>query len=202
MARIILLTGFEPFGGERINPSWEVAARLDGRSFGDSKVEAVRLPVNCRGAADLIVKAIESKKPAAVISLGQAGGRVALALEKVALNLADERRDRENQGGLDSKSVVADGPAAYFSRLPLKPILRSLQSRHVPAMISLSAGVYVCNSVMYAGLHALRRRPQVPAGFIHLPFENRQTTRRPAASMSLDLMIAGVEASLEVIAKL
>lgn len=202
MARIILLTGFEPFGGEKTNPSWEVASSLDGVEIGGANVEAIRLPVNCRRASQRIVEAIARVRPVAMVGLGQAGGRAALSLEKVALNLADENRKRENFGGLKGKPVAPGGPDAYFSRLPLAAILRALKSRGIPAELSLSAGVYVCNTAMYAALHALRGRGRVPAGFIHLPYEARQAARhRSVASMSLDLMASGVETALKVIAR-
>lgn len=200
MSRRILLTAFEPFGGERLNPSWEVAQRIDGRVIGGASVKAVLLPVHCARAAEAVVAAIGELKPVAMVGLGQAAGRFGLSLEKVALNLADERPIPEIESGLNSHPIVPDGPDAYFTRLPLKPILTALRNREVPAATSLSAGVYVCNTVMYAALHALRRRPRLPAGFIHLPYVNGQATRRAAPSMSLDLMVAGIEIALEVIA--
>ncbi|MGO9265541.1 MAG: pyroglutamyl-peptidase I [Candidatus Binataceae bacterium] len=200
MSRPILLTAFEPFGGERLNPSWEVAQRLDGRRIGGASVKAVRLPVHCARAAAAVTATIAELNPVAVLGLGQAAGRFGLSLEQVALNLADERPVPEIESGLNGKPVVVDGPDAYFTRLPLKPIIEALRKREVPAATSLSAGVYVCNTVMYATLHALRRRPRLPAGFIHLPYANGQATRRAAASMSLDLMVIGIETSLEVIA--
>jgi pyroglutamyl-peptidase len=200
MRRPILLTGFEPFGGERINPSWEVAQRLDGRRFSNATVDALRLPVHCARATKEITDAIARMKPVAVVGLGQAGGRFGLSLEQVALNLADEHPVAEFESGLSGKSVIARGPDAYFSRLPLKRILTALRDRDVPAASSLTAGVYVCNTVMYAALHALRRRPRVPCGLIHLPYVNSQATKRSAASLSLDLMVTGIETVLEIIA--
>jgi pyroglutamyl-peptidase len=200
MARVILLTGFEAFGGERVNPSWQVAEKLDGRKFGNATVRAIRLPVNCQRAASEVVESITRLRPAAVLGLGLAGGRFGLSLERVALNLADEHPVREVDGGLDSIPVVPGGPVAYLTRLPLKTITDELRAHHVPVATSLSAGVYVCNAMLYATLHALRRRPSVPAGFIHLPYEASQAVRRAAASMSLDLMAIGVELALGVIA--
>jgi pyroglutamyl-peptidase len=197
--RLILLTGFAPFGGEKTNPSWEVARALDGRNFGVATVRAQRLPVNCRQAADAIAQVIDQMRPAAVLGLGQAGGRPLLSLEQVAINLFDPRRSHENDGGLGGHPVIAGGPDAYFSRLPLKAILLRLRRHGVPAGLSLSAGVYACNAVMYAALHALRHRPSVPTGFIHLPYDTAQTIRRTAPSMSLELMIAGVGAALRAI---
>jgi pyroglutamyl-peptidase len=202
MARVILLTGFEPFGGERSNPSWEVASRLDGRKFNGAAIKATRLPVSCRRASQVVIASITALAPAGVVGLGQAGGRPVLSLEKIAINLADPRAARERDGGLRGTPVIQGGPDAYFTRLPLPSILRNLKRHDIPAGLSLSAGVYVCNSVMYAALHALRRRPGIPAGFIHLPYEAAQAAHhRAAASMSLATMIKGVEIALETIAR-
>src|SRR5712692_10354121 len=201
MPRLILLTGFAPFGGERSNPSWEVASRLDGREFNGAAVKSMRLPVNCRRASHAVIEAITRLTPAAVLGLGQAGGRPVLSLEQVAINLADPRADRERDGGLNGKLVIAGGPDAYFTRLPLARILRMLKRHNIPAGLSLSAGVYVCNTVMYSALHALRRRRRTPAGFIHLPYDAAQAAhRRAVASMTLETMTAGVEMTLETIA--
>ncbi len=202
MERVILLTGFGPFGGERINPSWEVAERFEGKRIGGAVVKTLKLPVHCKRAARQVMETVERIRPAAVIGLGQAGGRPALSLEKVAVNLADEHAAREAIGVANGKPVVTGGPDAYFSRLPLASILQALRRRNIPVELSLSAGVYVCNSVMYATLHALRRRPRVPAGFIHLPYEAAQAAHhRAVASMTLDLMAAGVGVVLGVVAR-
>ncbi len=202
MARTFLLTGFEPFGGERTNPSWEVASWLDGKEIGGATIHTLELPVNCKRAAKMITDAIARDKPAAVLGLGQAGGRTALSIERIAVNLADQRASREAGGGASAKPVVANGPDAYFARLPFGPMLQALGRAAIPAAMSLSAGIYVCNTIMYATLHALRQRPQVPAGFIHLPYTTAQAARHDGApSMSVDLMTAGVEIALGVIAR-
>jgi pyroglutamyl-peptidase len=201
-ARVILVTGFAPFGGERTNPSWEVASRLDGRNYNNLMVKAIQLPVNCGRASHTAIDTITRLSPAAAVGLGQAGGRPALSFEKIAINLADPSASRERDGGLRDRPVVEDGPAAYFTRLPLIAIMRVLKRHNIPAGLSLSAGVYVCNAVMYATLHALRHRRRIPAGFIHLPYETAQAVHhRAAASMSLDTMTAGVSLTLETIAK-
>jgi pyroglutamyl-peptidase len=196
---VLLLSGFEPFGGERSNPSWEVAAQLDGREVGGLVVKAVRLPVSTARAVRAIAAAIRRFRPRAVLGLGQAGGRPAISLEKVAINLAERRAGRESDGGLAGTPVVRGGADALFARLPLRAILRALERRGIPVALSLSAGAYVCNSVMYATLHTLRARPEVPAGFIHLPYAARQAVRhRQAPSMTLEMMTAAVEAAAAV----
>ena len=194
---ILLLSGFEPFGGERSNPSWEIAARLEGKSIAGVSVKAIRLPVAHARAARTIVSAIRRWRPAAVIGLGQASGRPALSLERVAINLVNPRRRDEASGDGRETPVVRGGPDAYFSRLPLAAILRRLKRHQIPAAMSLSAGAYICNSVMYAALHELRRRPDLPAGFIHLPYATSQAVRhRGAPSMSLDLMERAIEIAI------
>jgi pyroglutamyl-peptidase len=201
MPQLILLTGFAPFGGERNNPSWEVASKLDGDKFNGVAVKSMRLPVNCRRASQAVIDAITQLAPVAVVGLGQAGGRPVLSLEKVAINLADPRADRERDGGLQGKPIIPGGPDAYFTRLPLAAILQTLKRHDIPAALSLSAGVYVCNTVMYSALHALRRR-RTPAGFIHLPYEAAQAAHhRAMPSMSLATMTAGVEIALATIAR-
>ena len=199
---VLLLSAFEPFGGERSNPSWEVAGQLNGREIGGLIVKAVRLPVNAPRATRSIADAIRRLKPRAVLGLGQAGGRPAISLEKVAINLVERRAARETDGGLSGIAVVRGGPDAIFARIPLRAILQALSRRRIPAALSLTAGAYVCNSVMYATLFTLRARPEVPAGFIHLPYAAGQAARhRQAPSMSLDLMTSAVTTAIETIAR-
>src|SRR6516165_9243339 len=116
MPQLILLTGFAPFGAERSNPSWNIASNLDGHSYYGVPVKSMRLPVNCDRASQSVTKAITTLSPAAVLGLGQAGGRPVLSLERVAINLADPRAEREREGGLQGKPVIAGGPDAYFAR--------------------------------------------------------------------------------------
>jgi len=199
---VLLLSGFEPFGGERSNPSWEVAALLDGREIGGLVVRAVRLPVNTPRAARAIVAAIRRLRPRAVLGLGQAGGRPAISLEKVAINLAERNAGRESDGGLTGTPVLRGGADALFARLPLRAIMQALRRRGIPAALSLSAGAYVCNAVMYTTLHALRARAEVAAGFIHLPYAARQAVRRQQMpSMTLEMMTAAVEVAIAAIAR-
>src|ERR1700730_17332568 len=197
-----LLSGFEPFGGERSNPSWEVAAQLDGREIGGLVVKGVKLPGSTPRAGRASAAAIRRFRPRAVLGLGQAGGRPAISLEKVAINLAERRAGRESDGGLSGTPVVRGGGDALFARLPLRAILRALARRGIPAALSLSAGAYVCNSVMYATLHVLRARPEAIAGFIHLPYDARQAVRhRQAPSMTLEMMTGAVAAAAAAIAR-
>ena len=198
--RTLLLTGFEPFRGERRNPSLEVARSLDGELIGDFRVKAVALPVVYGGAARRIVDLITRIRPAAVLGLGQAGGRPVITLERVAINLLDGPAPDNAGRRLLDKPVIRGGPDAYFARLPLRQILRSLERGKTPATLSLSAGSFICNAVMYAALHELRTRPAVPCGFIHLPYDTRQAMRhRNLPSMSIDLMVGAIRIAIAAI---
>jgi pyroglutamyl-peptidase len=202
MARTILLTGFAPFRGERINPSWEIARRLDGETIGGLLVKSVRMPVRCAVAARRIAIAIDRIKPRAVLGLGEAGGRPAISLEQVAINLADSTGAMAKTGDPGSSPVIRGGPDAYFARMPFSMILRALDRVDIPAVISLTAGAYACNALMYAALHHLRRRPAVAVGFIHLPYASRQMRRhRTMASMPLQMMEQAVRVSIGVIGR-
>jgi pyroglutamyl-peptidase len=189
MPPILILTGFEPFRGERINPSWEVARGFDGEVIGGLQIKSVRVPVGCAKAARRIRAAIVRYRPRAVIGLGEAGGRPAISLERIAINLADEHTALATTGDPGFTPVIRDGPDAYFSRLPLRAIIRELDRKEIPASVSLSAGAYACNALMYAALHYLRRKANIPVGFIHLPYEARQAGRhRSLPSMAIAQM--------------
>ncbi len=197
---VILLAGFEPFQGERRNPSLEVARAIDGELIGNLRVRALELPVTYGRATRRIADAIARMRPAAVLGLGQAGGRPVITLERIAVNLADGTQPDNAGRRATDKPVVRGGPDAYFARLPLRRIVRALARRRIPATPSLSAGSFMCNAVMYAALHELRRRPAVPCGFIHLPYDTRQALRHlQAPSMSPEMMIDAVRTAIGVI---
>ncbi len=201
MPPIIIVSGFAPFGGERINPSWEVAQSLDGEVIGGLKVKSVRLPVNCARAANGIAATIARYRPRAVLGLGQAQGRPALSIERIAINLFQQRGAGKLDARNEGQPVIRNGPDAYFSRLPIGAILNALARRKVPAAVSLSAGAYACNAAMYSALHATRRRPNLLVGFIHLPFDSAQSVRAPAVpSMPIALMEDAIRAAIDVIA--
>jgi pyroglutamyl-peptidase len=155
------------------------------------------VPVGCAKAARRIRAAIVRYRPRAVIGLGEAGGRPAISLERIAINLADERGALATSGDPGFTPVVRDGPDAYFSRLPLRAIVRELDRNTIPASVSLTAGAYACNALMYAALHYLRRKPAVPVGFIHLPYADRQAGRhRSLPSMMLTQMETAVRIAI------
>jgi len=191
----ILLTGFEPFGGEAINPSWEVAQRLDGPLAPGVRVVSRCLPCAFRPSIAALDEALRETRPAIVLALGLARGRAELSLERVAVNLIDARiADNSGAQPID-EPVVADGPAAYFSTLPLKPMLAGLRAAGHPAGLSYTAGSYVCNTVFYALQHALAGQG-LRSGFMHVPCLPEQAAREPAPSMALGEMIDGVRLAL------
>lgn len=191
---MILLTGFEPFGDQSVNPSWTAALRASDilRSEG-YKVEAIELPCVFGESASVLLAAVESLAPDVVLCTGLAGGRERLSLERVAINCDDARiPDNKGKRPIDEE-VVPSGPAAYFSTLPIKASLRNLQIAGIKGEISQSAGTYVCNHVFYALMHALATRGGVRGGFVHLPYLPEQVPEGSATpSMPLDAMAAGI----------
>src|SRR5258708_25360398 len=155
MPPILILTGFEPFRGERINPSWEIARGLDGDVIAGMQIKSVRVPVGCARAARRITGAIVRYRPRAVIGLGEAGGRPAISLERIAINLADERGALAKRGDPGFTPVVRGGPDAYFSRLPLRAIIRGIHRKEIPPEVSLTAGADARDAARHAPLHSL-----------------------------------------------
>lgn len=197
----ILVTGFEPFGGESRNPSTEVVERLPEQIAGAEIIKLI-LPVVRGKASSAIGQAVENFRPDAVLSIGQAGGRAAVSVERVAVNLDDYRiADNEGNQPID-EPVVPGGPDGYFCTVPVKEMVSAIQSVGIPAAQSLSAGTFVCNHVMYATGHLLATRyPNVKFGFIHIPYLPEQVTDKPGQpSMSLDVSVRAVEAAIKNIA--
>ncbi|STW08470.1 pyrrolidone-carboxylate peptidase [Klebsiella grimontii] len=161
----VLITGFEPFGGEAVNPSWEVVKRLDGAIIAGQPVVARQLPCVFGDALTALNAALDELKPVLTLAIGQAGGRVDITVERVAINV-DDARIPDNKGlqPIDVP-IVAGGPAAYFSTLPIKAIVTALRSKGIPASVSQTAGTFVCNHVMYGLLHSLRHRSGAKGGF-------------------------------------
>ena len=179
----VLLTGFDPFGGEPINPSLEVARRLHGwRCASGAVVTACELPAVFGRAIDVLAQAIERTQPRLVIALGQAASRGEISVERIAINVDDARiADNAGRQPID-EPVVAGGPAAYFSTLPIKAIVAALHARGIAAGVSQSAGTFVCNHLFYGLAHLIDTRwPAMRGGFIHLPLLPEQALRFPGA---------------------
>ncbi|MFI4970389.1 MAG: pyroglutamyl-peptidase I [Lysobacterales bacterium] len=195
----ILLTGFEPFGGERVNPSQEIVRALDGGTIAGHRVVGAILPVAFAATLPMLEDLLARHRPHLALALGQAGGRSELSLERVAINLIDARI-ADNQGSQPiDEAVVADAPGAYFSSLPLKAIEAHLRALGIPVAPSLSAGSFVCNHAFFALAHLIAtRHPHARGGFMHVPWLPEQAAHHPGQpSMALDTMIAGVRAALE-----
>jgi pyroglutamyl-peptidase len=194
----ILLTGFEPFDGETINPSQEIVRALDGEIIEGHRVTGAILPVAFAPTVTLLGALLDTHRPALAVALGQAGGRSGLSIERVAINLIDARiADNEGAQPLDER-VIDVAPGSYFSTLPVKAIAAHLCALGVPATVSLSAGSFVCNQVFFALAHRIaEHHPAMRSGFIHVPWLPEQVTGRPdQPSMSLETMIVGIRAAL------
>ncbi len=194
---VVLVTGFEPFGGETTNPSWEICTQLPGEIAG-VRVERLRVPCEFRRAIEVIAEAIERHHPTLVISLGLAGGRNRLGVERVAINV-DDARIPDNAGAQPVDDLIApNGPPAYFATLPVKAMVAAVRAAGVPVELSNSAGTYVCNHVMYGVLHYLAASGhRARAGFIHVPYSEREALdKREAPSMAIASMVKGVQAAI------
>jgi len=196
---IVLLTGFDAFDGEALNPSWDAVSRLDGEVIAGHRIVAQRLPVAFGGALDVLRAAITEFDPLLVLCVGQAGGRAQLSLERVAINLDDARiPDNAGASPVDAP-IVADGPAAYFATLPIKAMLQALRDAGIPVEISQTAGTYVCNHAFYGLMHALHARPGTRGGFIHIPYSPAQAARHPGApSLPVETVADGLRIALAV----
>ena len=196
--RSILLTGFEPFDGEDINPSQEIVRALDGEIVDGHRIVGAILPVAFAATVPMLEDLLDRYRPSLVLALGQAGGRSELSLERVAINLIDARiADNDGLQPIDA-AVIDAAPGAYFSSLPVKAITQRLRELGIPVATSLSAGSFVCNQVFYALAHLLAtRHPYARGGFVHVPWLPQQAAQHPGqSSMALQTMIDGVRAAL------
>jgi pyroglutamyl-peptidase len=195
VSRPLLVTGFEPFGGERINPSAEVARALHGRTLAGARIVGLVLPCVFDRSIDTLRVAIAQHAPQLVLALGQASGRTGFTPERVAINL-DDARIPDNAGAQPiDRPVVPRGAAARFTTLPVKAMVAALQAAGYPAEVSHSAGTFVCNHVFYGLQHALRRRRAVRSGFMHLCCLPEQAAPG-TPSLPLPSMIDGVGIAL------
>lgn len=195
--KTVLITGFEPFGGESVNPSWEVVSGLDNAIIGGFRVVARQLPCVFGESLTVLNGAIDALSPSLVLAVGQAGGRTDITVERVAINVDDARiADNQGQQPVDVP-VVADGPAAWFSTLPIKAMVMAMRNAGIPASVSQTAGTFVCNHVMYGLLHKLRDAPAVKGGFIHIPYLPQQAAQHPGApSMAAETVRRALEVAI------
>jgi pyroglutamyl-peptidase len=197
----ILLTGFEPFGGQSINPSWEVARTLQGAVVAGAQVTAAQLPCVFAQALPALQLALAQQRPDIVLALGQAEGRCDFSVERVAINVQDARiPDNAGAQPIDVP-VIAGGPAAYFSTLPIKSLVSGLKAAGFPASVSQTAGTFVCNHVFYALQHTLAGLG-VHSGFMHLPLLPEQAAQWPGPTLPswpVSLQLAGVQHALALL---
>ncbi|WP_338491086.1 pyroglutamyl-peptidase I [Erwinia aphidicola] len=196
--KTVLITGFEPFDGELLNPAWEAVSQLSDRMIGSTKVVARQLPCVFGTAIDEITRIIDELKPELVIAVGQAGGRADISVERVAINVNDARIP-DNAGAQPvDEPIEPQGPAAYFATLPVKAMVAAIREAGIPASVSQTAGTYVCNNVMYGLLHHLRRR-KTRGGFIHIPYLPEQAIKHPGVpSMSLTTVTLALEMAIGI----
>lgn len=197
--RNVLVTGFGPFGGEPINPALEAIKLLEGRIIGGCRVVTRELPVTRFEAIDAIVKHIWDADPALVLAVGQAGGRLEITPERVAINVDDYRIP--DNGGFQpvDEPIVAGGPAAYWSTLPIKAMVVAMRGAGIPASVSNSAGTFVCNHLFYGLMHQLAKAGgKIRGGFVHIPYLPEQAARIGSQpSMAVETIVKGLEVALE-----
>ena len=188
----MLITGFAPFGGADVNPSWQAVSRLPDR-IGDFELCKLEIPTVFAEAAAMVLEKAREIGADVVISVGMAGGRDAVTPERIAVNIRDARIP-DNAGNQPRGEFVApEGPAAYFATIPVERMAQAIRDREIRATVSNSAGAYVCNDVMYSLLHAFAGTA-VRCGFIHVPYIPEQGS----PSMELEQIVAALTAAIKV----
>lgn len=184
----VLLTAFEPFGGEQVNPSQLAVERLAAQEVDHVELRTAFLPVVYYAAAEALRAAVDEHEPDIVICVGQAGGRLGITPEKVAINRNDTVvPDNAGQAPID-EAIITDGPVGYFTGLPVTAIVEALQEADIPAQVSWTAGAYVCNHVFYSLMHLIEtEHTNIRGGFVHVPYVHDQVARRNDAQPSLSL---------------
>ena len=200
----ILVTGFDPFGGEKINPALETIKRLPDTILG-AQIIKLEIPTVVGKSLAKITEAVEKENPNVVLSIGQAGGRSEITVERIGINIDDCRiPDNEGNQPID-EPVIKGGPAAYFVTVPIKAIVENIKAHNIPASISNTAGTFICNHVCYGVAHLAAQRTAagkpMKSGFIHIPFLPEQVIGKPALtpSMSLETIVSGITHALEAI---
>lgn len=198
----ILITGFDPFGGETVNPAYE-AVKLLPDTIAGAEIIKLEVPTRFHRAGAVMEDAMQRHKPDAVICVGQAGGRAAITPEKVAINLMDGRiPDNAGYQPVDAP-IREDGETAYFTSLPVKAMVQRMRDAGIPAAVSYTAGTYVCNYLLYTLLYLIDKKyPNVRGGFIHVPYAMEQVINKPLGTPSMDLrqIARGLETAVEAVA--
>ena len=198
----ILVTGFDPFGGEPVNPAIESVKRLPDTIAG-AEIVKLEIPTVCYKSLEKIDAKIQQVNPDIIISVGQAGGRTGITVERVGINVDDCRiPDNEGNQPID-EPIFKDGPDAYFSALPIKAMVKNIQAAGIPAAVSDTAGTFICNHVLYGVRYMCEHKyPGKKSGFIHIPFMTSQAVdKKNTPSMSLDDIVKGLTAAIEAVVK-
>ncbi|EKF49157.1 pcp pyrrolidone-carboxylate peptidase [Thermosipho africanus H17ap60334] len=198
----ILVTGFEPFSGEKINPSFEAVKKLPNY-IGNAQIIKASIPTIFRKSIEVLDELIVKEKPEIVICVGQAGGRYEITVERVAINI-DDANIPDNEGNNPKDKVIfEDGENAYFSNLPIKKMVEEIKNCNIPASISNSAGTFVCNHLMYGLLYLINKKyKNMKGGFIHVPYLPQQVlNKKNVPSMSLDNIVQALVCSIKAILK-
>ena len=196
----VLLTAFDPFGGEPVNPAQEAVAAVADNIAGAEIVKVV-VPTVFGKSIDTVYEAMKREKPDVTFCIGQAGGRVGLTPERVAINL-DDARIEDNEGNQPfDKTIFEDGKTAYFTTLPVKAMVAKIKEAGLPASVSYTAGTFVCNHLMYGVLyHISKEFPDMKGGFMHVPYLHEQVLNRAnTPSLSKDDIVKGIEAAITAI---
>ena len=196
----MLVTGFDPFGQDTINPALEAVKQLPNEILGASIIK-LEIPTMFHQSSKVVNLAIQQQQPDIVVHIGQAGGRFGITPERIAINLDDARiADNSSQQPID-QLIAENGPAAYFSQLPVKAMVANMQEVGIPATVSNSAGTFVCNHIMYQTLHYCQMNyPQIQSGFIHVPYLPQQVADKASLpSMDLKTIVQGLVISIETI---
>jgi pyroglutamyl-peptidase I len=196
----ILVTGFDPFGGEPINPAIESVKKLPDNIAG-AEIIKLEIPTVRRKSLEKIEKAIQEHNPDIILSVGQAGGRFDITVERVGINM-DDFRIPDNEGNqVIDEPVFSDGDNAYFVKLPVKAMVQNIQKNKIPASVSYTAGTFVCNHVLYGVLYLVEKKYKgKKSGFIHIPFLPEQVVdKRNMPSMELNTIVTGLTAAIEAI---
>jgi len=198
----ILVTGFDPFGGEPINPAIESVKRLPDNIAG-AEIIKLEIPTVRKKSLEKIEKAINEHNPDIILSIGQAGGRFDISIERIGINL-DDFRIPDNEGNqIIDEPIFPDGENSYFVKLPVKAMVQNVQKNNIPASISYTAGTFVCNHVLYGVLYLIEKKYKgKKSGFIHIPFLPQQVVdKRNTPSMELNTIVKGLTAAIEAIVK-
>lgn len=195
----VLLTGFDPFGNEKVNPSFE-AVKLVNLENEDIQLFKKELPTVFNKSIAVLEETIKEINPDIVICTGQAGGRFDITIERIGINIDDARiPDNEDNQPIDEK-IFKDGENAYFSTLPIKSIVKELRDNHIPASVSNTAGTFVCNHILYGTMYLINKKfPNIKGGFVHVPFIPEQVIdKKNAPSMSLDVIANALRIIVEI----